>query len=80
MSFNELPPTSRIACPNCGNDSEFVEVADDVVLTTLYIQNQDGSFTPVEDNSQVLGEVKLLCGECEADLTAFHQRFSDMLF
>jgi hypothetical protein len=80
MAFNDLPAANRIVCPACGNDSEFLEIAEDVILTTLYVQNRDGSFTPVEDNSQVLGEVKLICAECEEDLTAFHQRFSDMLF
>jgi hypothetical protein len=31
--------SSRIICPNCGNDSDFCEVADGVILTTTYIQN-----------------------------------------
>ena len=71
---------AKITCPVCGNDSDFLEVADDVVLTSRYIQNPDGSFTEDGDDSQVLGEVKFLCGECHADLTKFHQRFLDMLF
>lgn len=70
----------RIACPVCGNDSDFYEVADDVVLTTRYIQNEDGSFTQDSDESQILGEIKFYCGECSADLTRFHKRFVDMLF
>jgi len=72
------PP--KITCPVCGNDSEFLEVADEVVLTTRYIQNPDGSFSEEGDDSQVLGEVSFLCGECQADLTPFHQRFLEMLF
>ncbi len=80
MPLNDSPAPNRITCPVCGNDTEFLEVAEDVVLTTVYMQNEDGSFTPLEDNSQVLGDIKLICGECEEDLTAFHQRFSDMLF
>lgn len=69
-----------ISCPSCGNDEDFFEVAENVIITTHYIQNPDGSFTPEEDNSQILGPVRLICGECEEDLTAFHQRFSEMLF
>lgn len=70
----------RITCPVCGNDEEFLEVADGVILTTRYIQNEDGSFTQDGDDSQVLGQIKLFCGECSADLTKFHQRFMEMLF
>lgn len=70
----------KITCPVCGNDSEFLEVADDVVLTTRYLQNTDGSFSEDGDDSQVMGEVKFLCGECHADLSQFHQRFLEMLF
>ena len=74
------PPANRLACPTCGNDYDFYEIAEDVIITTHYIQNQDGSFTPQEDNSQVHGEVKLICGQCRQDLSIFHQRFSEMLF
>ena len=79
----EKPATSRalkITCPVCGNDTEFLEVADEVVLTTRYIQNEDGSFSEEGDDSQVMGEVRFLCGECQTDLSQFHQRFLDMLF
>lgn len=70
----------KITCPVCGNDSEFLEVADEVVLTTRYVQNPDGSFSEEGDDSQILGEVSFLCGECHADLSPFHQRFLEMLF
>ena len=71
---------ARIVCPACGNDRDFLEVADDVVLTSRYVQNEDGSFSQVGDDSQVLGEIRLYCGECNADVSFFHQRFLDMLF
>ncbi len=70
----------RFACPNCGNDTDFFEVADSVILTTHYAQNNDGSFYQVEDESQILGEINFFCGECNADLSHFHQRFLEMLF
>jgi len=70
----------RIKCPHCGNDTDFLEVADGVVLTTRYVQNEDGSFTQEGDESQILGEIKFYCGECNADLSSYHQRFLDMLF
>ncbi|OKY73727.1 MAG: hypothetical protein BM485_17610 [Desulfobulbaceae bacterium DB1] len=70
----------RIACPNCGNDHDFVEVADGVILTTHYVQNSDCSFSQDGDESQILGEIRFFCGECNSDLTRFHQRFLEMLF
>jgi hypothetical protein len=81
MQTQDLPtPVNRISCPKCGNDEEFIEIAENVILTTLYTQNQDGSFTPEEDDSQVLGALKLICAHCEADLSHFHSRFAEMLF
>lgn len=70
----------RIVCPECGNDTDFFEVADGVVITTRYLQNADCSFTQDGDESQVLGEIKFFCGECNANLSQFHQRFLEMLF
>lgn len=72
--------TLRIACPSCGNDSDFFEVADGVILTTRYIQNSDGSFSQDGDESQILGEIRFFCAECNEDLTTHHQRFVEMLF
>ncbi|WP_456432342.1 hypothetical protein [Thermosulfuriphilus sp.] len=72
--------TMRVVCPDCGNDTDFYEVAENVIMTTHYIQNEDGSFTPVSDDSQVIGEVRLYCGHCNADLTKYHRRFMEMLF
>ncbi len=69
-----------ITCSNCGNDTDFFEVADSVILTSRYVQNSDGSFEQDGDESQILGEVRLFCAECNQDLTAYHQRFVEMLF
>lgn len=83
MQPNDLPtPTNRISCPECGNNEDFYEIAENVTLTTHYTQNKDGSFTPdpEEDNTQILGEVKLICGQCQKDLSMFHQRFTEMIF
>lgn len=71
---------NRLVCPECGNDQEFYEVADGVVLTSRFIQNQDGTFSQDEDDSQIFGEVKLFCGDCSSDLTEFHKHFLEMLF
>lgn len=70
----------HITCPNCGNDRDFFEVADHVILTTHYIQNDDCSFTQDGDESQILGKIRFFCAECNSDLSQFHQRFVDMLF
>lgn len=81
MQPTDLPSAAnRIVCPECGNDKDFIEVAQNVIITTLYTQNQDGSFTLEEDDSQVLGQIKLLCAQCEADISQFHGRFAEMLF
>ncbi|GAB6191272.1 hypothetical protein [Desulfocastanea catecholica] len=76
------PPTvaNLLKCPYCGNESGFFEITDDVITTTHYIQNSDGSFTIESKSSQSLGDVKLFCGNCEEDITEFHQRFSEMIF
>jgi uncharacterized OB-fold protein len=76
----DISNSIRIVCPDCGNSTEFLEVADGVVLTTRYIQNSDGSFSQEIDESEVLGDVKLYCGECGTDLSKFHKRFLEMLF
>jgi DNA-directed RNA polymerase subunit M/transcription elongation factor TFIIS len=72
--------SARISCPACGNDEEFLEIADGVILTSHYIQNDDGSFTQDSDESEIMGDIKFFCGDCGADLTNFHQHFLDMLF
>ncbi len=73
-------PAGRIVCPECGNDTDFYEVAEEVTITTHYTQNDDGSFSPQEDESEVRGDVRLYCGGCNADLTSFHDHFLEMLF
>jgi len=71
---------NRLVCPVCGNDEEFFELANDVIQTSYYKQNSDGSFTHDCDTSQINGEVQLFCGACEEDLTHYHQRFREMIF
>ncbi|MEN8136454.1 MAG: hypothetical protein ABFS18_13105 [Thermodesulfobacteriota bacterium] len=72
--------TAKISCPVCGNDEDFLEVANGVILTSRYLQNEDGSFTLDGDESDIMGEVKFFCGDCDADLAAYQQHFLDMLF
>lgn len=71
---------AKISCPNCGNDEDFLEVADGVVLTSRFIQNEDGSFSQDGDESEILGEIKFFCGDCGTELTEYHHHFLDMLF
>lgn len=73
-------PAGRLVCSQCGNNSKFVEIADNVVVTTHYLQNSDGSFTPEENSTEILGEVKFICGLCGADMTRFHTHFLEMSF
>ncbi|MDW7774357.1 MAG: hypothetical protein SCH71_15835 [Desulfobulbaceae bacterium] len=70
----------RIICPECGNDRYFIEVARDVIVTTRYLQNDDGSFTPEENDTEIVGKVGLYCGECNADLTMFYNHLQEMTF
>ncbi len=72
--------TNRIICPVCGNDEDFFELANDVLMTSFYRQNSDGSFSHESDASQINGDVLLFCGSCEEDLTHYHQRFKEMIF
>jgi hypothetical protein len=71
---------SLLKCPHCGNEKDFFEITDDVITTTHYVQNSDGSFTIEDESSETMGTVRLLCGNCEEDMTEFHQRFSEMIF
>ena len=50
----------KVSCPYCGNDDDFYEVAEGVTITTFYVQNEDGSFSAVSDDSKIQGEVRLL--------------------
>ena len=72
--------TNRLVCPACGNDEDFFELANDVLLTSFYRQNSDGSFSHEGNSSQINGDVLLFCGACEEDLTYYHQRFREMIF
>lgn len=71
---------NRLTCPTCGNDEIFFELADDVLLTSHYTQNSDGSFSHDSDTTQVNGEVLFFCGSCQEDLSEYHQRFREMIF
>ncbi len=73
-------PAGLLVCPECGNGEDFVELARNVTVTTRYVQNRDGSFTPQGNETDVHGEVQFLCGRCGADLSQFHGYFIDMLF
>ncbi len=73
-------PAGRIICPRCGNAKDFVEVASNVLLTNHYIQNRDGSFSSVQNETEVIGGVKLFCGRCSTDVSEFHTHFQGMIF
>ena len=73
-------PLGRVVCPHCGNDHDFIEVARNVVVTTQYVQNDDGSFTPNEGNSEILGKVGLYCNHCDTDVSFFHNHLMEMIF
>ena len=73
-------PAGRIICPRCGNAKDFVEVVNNVLVTNHYIQNSDGSFSPVQKETEITGEVKLFCGRCSADVSEFHSHFQGMIF
>ncbi|MDR0476860.1 MAG: hypothetical protein LBH14_02835 [Desulfobulbaceae bacterium] len=72
--------SNLLRCPECGNDQEFVEVSPEVTTTTFYQQNPDGSFTPVNQESEQTGSPRLYCGNCEKDLSALYERFAEMIF
>lgn len=73
-------PAGRIICPRCGNSVNFIEVADNVLMTTHFVQNRDGSFSPKDSETEVVGEIKLFCGQCSADISEFHGHLNEMIF
>ncbi len=73
-------PAGRIACNVCGNNRDFVEVAENVLVTTRYVQNSDGSFTPEENDTEIYGGVRFICGKCGEDLSRYHAHFQGMSF
>lgn len=73
-------PAGHICCPSCGNSQAFIERALDVIVTTRYHQNLDGSFIPEENETEILGEVYLLCGKCGKNMTGYHGHFLEMVF
>ena len=80
VQVSQTTPIGRIVCPHCGNDRDFIEIAHDVVVTSRYVQNDDGSFTPEENDSEVLGKVGLYCSRCETDVSNFHNHLLEMIF
>jgi len=83
MNTVQIPsaePAGRIVCRRCGNAKNFIEVAGNALLTTHYVQNRDGSFTPMETETEILGEVKLYCGQCSADISEFNNHLHEMMF
>ena len=73
-------PAGRIICSECGNATDFVEVADNVIITTHFVQNRDGSFTKAETESHAIGEIRLFCGQCDTDMTQLHAHLREMIF
>jgi len=73
-------PAGHLVCPVCGNTEDFLELAQNVTVTTRYLQNVDGSFSPEENETEIHGEVHLLCGKCSADMTGYHNHFLEMIF
>lgn len=73
-------PVGRISCTQCGNTKHFVEREENILVTTLYQQNNDGSFTTMDRSTEIFGAAQLLCGKCGADVTCFREHFLEMLF
>ncbi len=80
MAARETKIVNRLTCPFCNNDSEFFEIAEDALITTYYGQNEDGSFTANDQNSEILGNISLFCGGCGENLDEYHERFREMIF
>jgi len=59
----------KIVCPYCNNSEDFYELIENANFFIYYIQNEDGSLEPVEEEVEVLGPVRFFCGRCHADLT-----------
>ena len=64
----------KLVCPYCGNDEEFFEVAENAYVVVHFLQNEDGTFVPMEENMEITGVVKFYCGRCQADLSHLRDR------
>jgi len=63
----------KIVCPYCGNQEEFYEVAENALMVVHYLQNEDGTFVPLDESLEA-GAVKFYCGRCQADLSHLRDR------
>lgn len=63
----------KIVCPYCGNQEEFYEVAENALMVVHYLQNEDGTFVPLDENMEA-GAIKFYCGRCQADLSHLRDR------
>ena len=70
----------RIACPFCGNDTDFYEVAEGVTITTFYVLNEDGSFSTVSEIPRSRGKCASFAVNATRNCGNTTEHFLDMLF
>lgn len=65
----------KIVCPYCNNSEDFYEVIENATILISYIQTSEGTLEPIEEDVEILGPVKFVCGVCNADLTEIKNRY-----
>ena len=65
----------KLVCPYCGNQEEFYEVTENAYLMVHYLQNEDGTFVPIEEDIEVSGPVRFFCGRCQTELSHLRNKF-----
>lgn len=64
-----LPRKEKIICPFCGNTEEFYEIVENATFYIYYMQTENGTLEPLEEEAEVLGPVRFYCGVCHSDIT-----------
>lgn len=64
-----LPRKEKLVCPFCGNSEEFYEIVENANFYIYYMQTENGTLEPLEEEAEVLGPVRFFCGFCHSDLT-----------
>lgn len=64
-----LTRKEKIVCPFCGNMEEFYEIVENATFYIYYMQTENGTLEPLEEEAEVLGPVRFFCGVCHSDIT-----------
>ncbi|MCS7149913.1 MAG: hypothetical protein N2Z40_02460 [Caldimicrobium sp.] len=59
----------KLICPYCGNRDEFYEIIENATFLIHYLQTDEGTLEPVEEEAELMGPIRFYCGSCNSDLS-----------